>query len=133
MSESALEFAAIAQFEKMAKANQKLRGKVARLEKLVEEAFREGFCAGVIAGHPMHSPSSYSEAWENSESKEEVSYEIDSGKPSMATKEDFNAAKKAFDKAKRVEYPPGVFFGLLKKISMQQRKHSIKPSEVSDE
>tara|TARA_R110000803_G_scaffold61467_1_gene121343 strand:+ start:186 stop:419 length:234 start_codon:yes stop_codon:yes gene_type:complete len=75
MSESALEVAAIAQFEKMAKANRKLREEVARLEKLVEEAFREGFCDGVIAGRPMNSRSSYSEAWENSNSKSEVSDE----------------------------------------------------------
>ena len=33
----------------------------------------------------------------------EVNDEIDSGKPSRAIKEDFNAAKKAFDKAKRGE------------------------------
>ena len=104
MSESALEVAAIAKFEKMAKANQKLREEIARLqeldddpnnwihakcrhhiheldqkiirlEKLVEEAFKEGFSDGVTAGHPMGSRSSDSEAWEHSYSKEQVSDE----------------------------------------------------------
>jgi hypothetical protein len=75
MSESALAVAAIAQFEKMAKANQKLTEEIARLQELVEEAFMEGFGDGVTAGHPMAPPNSSGKAWEHSYSKSEVSDE----------------------------------------------------------
>ena len=60
--------------------NKHLQAEIKRLRQLVEEAFFEGFGDGVTAGHPMGSRSSDSEAWENSNSKEEVSYKIDSGK-----------------------------------------------------
>jgi len=58
--------------EEYVDSRRRWEAEIERLRQLVEESFREGFCEGVIAGHPMHSRSSYSEAWENSNSKSEA-------------------------------------------------------------
>ena len=61
--------------------NKHLQAEIKRLRQLVEEAFFEGLLASVLtAGHPMGLLARYSEAWEQSYSKSEVSYKIDSGK-----------------------------------------------------
>ena len=49
-----------------------MRHEIERLRELVEDAFREGFIDGEMAGHPMGPRFNKSEAWENSDSKSEV-------------------------------------------------------------